>query len=720
MKRSLGWPGKASISRLFAGIVAFLLLLPALGTRPAAAQQGDDPGPEVVIFVLDLSGSMNEPFDAGQTKLEAAKAAFSEAFANISPDALVGLRTYGDQIAPTSPENRQASCSTDTRLVTPVAALQRDALIREVQGFSALGDTPMGLALQAASGDIPAGAKGTIVLFSDGRDECFDADLDGDPAAGPSFGEEPCAIARGLLDGSSGVERVVTVGFATDETAAAELQCIANATAGAYTAIETAADARDILPELLVELSAPREAERLAGREIVGSEEIETAPDLQDLGLVGASRLLYTDTIEMNSERVYRVPNFQPGGGTLTATVFGLPPEPDLIFDLRLYSTRLDREFFQGDHGDTDAGLPERSSASIRCTGCAVGDREGEVFWIISLETDNRDVKGTYEIELLIEGPGFGGPETTCRAPQACYYGAAIDAATAERDALQAELSQASGELATESLLAERDSIRAETDAAQAIVETTNLRSQDLEARIAAAPQRSTSWRLPMLMVALGAILALVPLQKLRRRKEPKPNDDSTGPGPADGSDSQAAIPDPNMLAIGPGPVVTEPEPAVSRSGAHDWDAELDAAKAALAQQRPVHPSEEKQAEPLPQRTLGAKTDAVAPTPAPAAAVANETPKPALRTADVVQAVTPAATTEPAQPAATPAPEPTTEAAAEPATEPVKPEAAQQEAKSNGQPAGWYQDPAGKSAFRWWDGTSWTEHTNDGNQGGAS
>lgn len=29
-------------------------------------------------------------------------------------------------------------------------------------------------------------------------------------------------------------------------------------------------------------------------------------------------------------------------------------------------------------------------------------------------------------------------------------------------------------------------------------------------------------------------------------------------------------------------------------------------------------------------------------------------------------------------------------------------------------PAAWYQDPIGENALRWWDGTSWTEHTHNG------
>ena len=252
---------------------------------------------------------MNEPFDGDQTKLDAAKEAFVEAFTNVSPDAQVGLRTYGDQIAPTSPELREPSCTEDTRVASPVARLQREQLINQVQGFTALGDTPIGLALNAAAADIPAGATGTIVLFSDGRDECFDADLDGDPAQGPSFGQNPCTIATSITNGGQ-VDRIVTVGFRADDTAEAELRCIAESTGGSFTSIETPEDAQNVLPELLVNLSAPREAQRQTGRAIEGTTSIETAPSLVRLNEVGSESVLYTDSIEMNSRRIYRFDNY--------------------------------------------------------------------------------------------------------------------------------------------------------------------------------------------------------------------------------------------------------------------------------------------------------------------------------------------------------------------------------------------------------------------------
>lgn len=33
-----------------------------------------------------------------------------------------------------------------------------------------------------------------------------------------------------------------------------------------------------------------------------------------------------------------------------------------------------------------------------------------------------------------------------------------------------------------------------------------------------------------------------------------------------------------------------------------------------------------------------------------------------------------------------------------------------QQASPQGPPAGWYPDPQGVAAYRWWDGTSWTNY----------
>ena len=71
--------------RVAACLGAVMLLLPLLGAFANPAQAQNSNPNEVVIFVLDLSGSMNEPFDDERTKLDVAKAAFIEAFANVNP-----------------------------------------------------------------------------------------------------------------------------------------------------------------------------------------------------------------------------------------------------------------------------------------------------------------------------------------------------------------------------------------------------------------------------------------------------------------------------------------------------------------------------------------------------------------------------------------------------------------------------------------------------------
>jgi hypothetical protein len=42
---------------------------------------------------------------------------------------------------------------------------------------------------------------------------------------------------------------------------------------------------------------------------------------------------------------------------------------------------------------------------------------------------------------------------------------------------------------------------------------------------------------------------------------------------------------------------------------------------------------------------------------------------------------------------------------------PARPAAPPPAPAPQGPPAGWYPDPRGQAAQRWWDGTTWTDHT---------
>lgn len=527
--------------RLALALVAITMVIP---TNVAAAQDEDpDPPeddqattvvpPQVVIFVIDLSGSMNEPFDDERSKLDVAKDAFAEAFTNISPTAFVGLRVYGDQFPATAPGARAQNCAEDTRLVVPITELDRELLIEEVQSFDATGDTAIGLALRAANDDIPDGALGTVVLFSDGRDECFDADLDGDPAVGPSFGEDPCEVAKDIAGEGVDlrIDRVETVGFRADEAAELELRCIADSTGGSYTPIETPEDARELLPELLAEISSPREAERLGGTPIDGTPTQEGAPDLERLD-TGTGDGRYVDTIDMNSEKWYRFAEYGPGGGTITATAFGLPSQEGITLGLRMYLPETDQTFF-ADRSDENAGLPRRPTASVRCPGCSVSGGPNEVYWIVNLSTENPALGGTYDLELLTEGPAFGGLSTSCEEPQECWYPPQIAAISQQLAEVQAQYDEQLAATVPDALVAERDelvenieALRAERDgadeqvsAAESAADAALARAADLARQVDEIGGDSSSFGLPLILGAVG-VLAAVGSLAIGRRKE--------------------------------------------------------------------------------------------------------------------------------------------------------------------------------------------------------
>ena len=198
------------------GTVAAVVLLAALAAQPASAQQPQQGStPAAVMLVLDASKSMNDDDGTGRPKLEAAKAAMSTLIDSLPDDARVGLRVYGSEV---SGGGRAAGCA-DTRLVTPVGPLNRGALKDRVAQIKAKGFTPIGASLRAAAGDLPDQGTNTIVLVSDGGDNC----------APPS----PCGVAEELA--GQGVNlKIQAVGFQVKAGARRQLQCIADKGKGAY------------------------------------------------------------------------------------------------------------------------------------------------------------------------------------------------------------------------------------------------------------------------------------------------------------------------------------------------------------------------------------------------------------------------------------------------------------------------------------------------------
>ena len=492
---------------------------PPVGVQVLKTAPGDLP-PQVVILVLDLSGSMNEPFDGTKTKLDVAKASFVEAFTNVSPDAFVGLRVYGDRVSSKPAQSRQKNCTTDSRLVVPIGHFDQRRLTEAVKGFSAKGDTPIGLALRKANSDIPDDALGTVVLFSDGRDECFDADLDGDAKRGPSWGEDPCQVSREIAGEGVDlkIDRVETVGFGADKAAETQLRCIADVSGGSYTPIQSPEDAREILPLLLARLASPREPARLGGQPISGTATSSGAPTLPRLGGSSLDEGRFVDTIDMGAERWYRVEQYGPGPGTITATVFGLPAQEGIGLGLRMVDGERGATYFEGGaRQNDDAGVPRRPSASVRCYACFL-DGEGERYWVVRLTTTNPQIQGTFDLELLLEGEAFGGLPTRCSEPQQCWYEDQINRRSAELTDLTAKLDAQLNEAADPNLLAERDRLRGDTERLSSTLNNLEDQLAPLEAQANERGLAKRTLALPIGLMTTGFTAAATGLV-LRTRK---------------------------------------------------------------------------------------------------------------------------------------------------------------------------------------------------------
>jgi Ca-activated chloride channel family protein len=282
------------------GTVAAVVLLAALAVAPASAQQPPPQGnaPAAVMLVLDASKSMNDDDGSGRPKLEAAKAAMNTLIDSLPDDARVGLRVYGSEV---SGGGKAAGCA-DTRLVTPVGPLNRGALKDSVAQIQSKGFTPIGASLRAAASDLPAQGANTIVLVSDGGDNC----------APPS----PCSVAQELAGRGVNLQ-IQAVGFQVKQGARRQLQCIADKGKGSYVDADNAQQLGQSLKTIT--------ARALRGYKTRGSRlDAATAPNLARP--VGAGQ--YVSSVPAGQTRWYAfrigqgqglrvnvtVPNNAPGG----------------------------------------------------------------------------------------------------------------------------------------------------------------------------------------------------------------------------------------------------------------------------------------------------------------------------------------------------------------------------------------------------------------------
>lgn len=256
-RRSLSRP----LAIMLVGLVLGGLTLLSPAGIPQARADGFNTGRTAPsMLVLDASGSMRDDDVGGRTRMEVAKEAVTGLVPMLPEDAVVGLMTYGNSDAEIAAD-REAACQ-DVKMLVEPTGLDRDGLIGAVNGVEPSGYTPIGLSLQKAAAALPEAEMRSIVLVSDGIDECG--------------GPPPCEIAEDLAEKHPEL-RIHTIGFKVDQEARAELACIADATGGTFA---DATDAETLSDELLVKMTRAIQGYATQGKPITGGPTAEEAVDM--------------------------------------------------------------------------------------------------------------------------------------------------------------------------------------------------------------------------------------------------------------------------------------------------------------------------------------------------------------------------------------------------------------------------------------------------------
>lgn len=277
-----------------AGALACALTGLTLAAQPASAADRLAP----VMYVLDASGSMKDTLPAGGTRMDAAKQALASMVNGLPDGARVGLSTYGTQTGGSDAE-KPRGCQ-DFTVLRPVGALDKKAMVDTANAIQPRGYTPIGLALRKAAAALPSKGPRSVVLVSDGIDTCSPPD--------------PCEVARSLHE--QGVDlHVDTVGFSVDDTAKAQLTCIAQATGGEYV---DAPDAASLNRALSRVTERALRAYTVAGKPVRGGSDRKSAP-----WLLGGE---FLDTIKPKETRYYAV--YLPAHVTVyTTATLVFPPD---------------------------------------------------------------------------------------------------------------------------------------------------------------------------------------------------------------------------------------------------------------------------------------------------------------------------------------------------------------------------------------------------------
>ena len=211
-----------------------------------------------LVLALDASGSMNETDSDGTPRIEAARDALHDVVDGLDEELAVGFRVFSNEIS--DPEHPDA-CE-DSELVVPVEGGNRGDLIEAIDSYDALGGrTPLAYALEEAAEDLGDDGQRTIILVSDGEENCV---------------PDPCEVAETIS--AQGIDlNIHTVGYNVEEEARDQLQCIAEAGDGEYFDAEDTETLKRTLERLSDRAFQPF---TLVGEEAEGGANWGDAPEL--------------------------------------------------------------------------------------------------------------------------------------------------------------------------------------------------------------------------------------------------------------------------------------------------------------------------------------------------------------------------------------------------------------------------------------------------------
>lgn len=278
---------------------AVLMTLTALMASLALTPQAHaDESNGKLELVLDSSGSMKEPAEGGQSKIEAAKSALHNVVDGIPDGDHVGMRVYGATVF----SKDDAGACTDSQQVVEIGPVDKSNLHREIDKYKPYGETPIAYSLKQAAKDLGSEGKRSIVLVSDGEETCV---------------PDPCVIARDIA--GQGIDLTIdVVGLDVSGKARSQLQCIADAGHGTYYDAQDAEDLEASLGKLSTRAFRDFQVD---GEPIEGSKSPDAASPIE------AGR--YATTIDARGGSPEYFALSKTPGSTLWAAITARPPRAD-------------------------------------------------------------------------------------------------------------------------------------------------------------------------------------------------------------------------------------------------------------------------------------------------------------------------------------------------------------------------------------------------------